>query len=603
VFGGIKLISRREALFHLSVIVAAPLLLALCNTEWLYSPAGTIDPWVSLGYALNYSDPTFWDDYYKISRLPWILLLYAAYHLLPPTAANHITHLGVFIATLIPFYLAMCRLVGGQGALIAGLLLSVYTHVHGSYGWDYHNAIAGAFYSWGYYFLTVGWQQSPKQDAKALFIAGVFIGLLLHTNVFFLLFAPLMLLHACSLRNGIRMSELLQTLILTSVGVTAVTVTLCLINWSVGRQFLFFKPIMVTLISFARDVSEQKPWWHPWSASWVGEALYLSFTIGILCASCVAIIIRVVGKVEKSETQKISYSIYMQFYLALTIWIVGQTAGHTFLDYSHFAYPLIFPAFAAFAAIAATNNIGAAKELPIFLILVFLLLVLVPLTFGSTFLDDMATRYFGFIKWGMIPSAFLFFFASILFIFSSRLTAITVAVGLLGLANLSLTAGGNRSVYLSAWSVSRYYGFSGRHCTIRKLVLDTAIQFSSKLRAASIPFSKVVLWYGSEEILKPIPNCDPITVQGYLGPPLQALMYDAVERSWNTMPEIATIAEDRFRAWATERKVLVILSQTNEAIGKMADRVRSLGVSARTGSAGVIDIGQAHLRIDLLSFQ
>ena len=43
--------------------------------EWLYSPAGWLDPWVYLGFALNYLDPTFFDDYYKSARLPWILTL------------------------------------------------------------------------------------------------------------------------------------------------------------------------------------------------------------------------------------------------------------------------------------------------------------------------------------------------------------------------------------------------------------------------------------------------------------------------------------------------------------------------------------------------
>jgi hypothetical protein len=92
-------------------------------------------------------------------------------------------------------------------------------------------------------------------------------------------------------------------------------------------------------------------------------------------------------------------------------------------------------------------------------------------------------------------------------------------------------------------------------------------------------------------------------VHSELGPPVQKLGYDGVEGSWNTMPEIAAIAKNKITAWATERKVLVILTQNKQPISEMADWVRSLGFSTRIGGAGVIDIGPTHLRIDLLSFQ
>ena len=52
-----------------------------------------------------------------------------------------------------------------------------------------------------------------------------------------------------------------------------------------------------------------------------------------------------------------------------------------------------------------------------------------------------------------------------------------------------------------------------------------------------------------------------------------------------------------------DRKVLVLVTQNSNAIIEMNDRVRMLGLSAEIGSAGIIDIGQAHFRIDLLSFQ
>ena len=84
---------------------------------------------------------------------------------------------------------------------------------------------------------------------------------------------------------------------------------------------------------------------------------------------------------------------------------------------------------------------------------------------------------------------------------------------------------------------------------------------------------------------------------------IRAGLLASVRPPWEMMPAISAIGEDEFKSWASDRKVLVLLTQNNNAIIEMNDRVRMLGLSAKIGSAGIIDIGQAHLRIDLLSFQ
>ena len=224
---------------------------------------------------------------------------------LSPTAANHITHLGVFFGTLIPFYLALRLILSENGALIATLLFSVYPHAHGSGGWDYHNAIAGAFYALSYYFLTLGWKQFPEQDSTALFMAGIFIGLLLHTNVFFVLFAPIMLLHSWTLRGGFRRSEFARTLLLLLGGMIAVTVILGLINWYVGRKFLFFKPLLLFLISFARRCKPTKAVVAPLEClSWTSGALYLSFTLAMVGTSVVGLLTQFVWRPNRDNVAR-----------------------------------------------------------------------------------------------------------------------------------------------------------------------------------------------------------------------------------------------------------------------------------------------------------
>ena len=526
-----------------------------------------------------------------------------AHHFLSPTAANHITHLGVFFGTLIPFYLALRLILSENGALIATLLFSVYPHAHGSGGWDYHNAIAGAFYAWSYYFLTLGWKQFPEQDSKIFFIAGLFIGLLLQTNVFFVLFAPIMVLHLWALQGGIRSNQIARTLLLILGGMIAVTVILGLINWYVGRKFLFFKPLLLFLISFAGDANQQKPWWHPWSASWTSGALYLSFTLAMVGTSVVALLTQFVYRPNRDNAQNVLCSINLQLIFAVAIWVILQSSGHTFLDYDYFAYPLIFPAFAALAAAVSRNNLHGSTKIPTLLKFVFVLLLVLPLSFGANALGDMATDYLGFIRWDIVPSALVFFIASVVLFVSNRLSLITLAIALLGIANVNLNVDRTRAMILSSSEVNHYYGFGERHCSMRKDVFDTAIQLSGKLRKASMSWSKVVLWNNSDEVLKARPECSPIVMKAHLAGPLMELGYGAVRPPWEMMPAISAIGADEFKSWATQRKVLVLLTQNNNAIIEMNDRARMLGLSAKIGSAGVIDIGEARLRIDLLSFQ
>ncbi len=58
----------------LGMLSAIPVVQAIINDSWLYSTLGWLDPWYYLGYGLNYLDPTYLNDYYKVSRVPWILV-------------------------------------------------------------------------------------------------------------------------------------------------------------------------------------------------------------------------------------------------------------------------------------------------------------------------------------------------------------------------------------------------------------------------------------------------------------------------------------------------------------------------------------------------
>src|SRR5687768_6877806 len=129
--------------------VLSPLVLLLGSTEWLYTPEGYLDPWDYVGCFLSYGHPDFLPGRYKLARLPWILSGWMVHRVFADVAASHVLHLGYLIASTAGMYVLVRQLF--SSTTIAGLtaiLLGFYTHFHGSGGWDYHNAAAGAFHIW-----------------------------------------------------------------------------------------------------------------------------------------------------------------------------------------------------------------------------------------------------------------------------------------------------------------------------------------------------------------------------------------------------------------------------------------------------------------------
>ena len=79
------------------LLAAIPLAMSIVNVNWLFTPIGSIDPWVNVGYFLHYSDPTFLNSYYKIARLSWIIPGFAAYQVFSPVVASYVLHVGCLL--------------------------------------------------------------------------------------------------------------------------------------------------------------------------------------------------------------------------------------------------------------------------------------------------------------------------------------------------------------------------------------------------------------------------------------------------------------------------------------------------------------------------
>lgn len=133
---------------HWVVLLAVPWLVLAMDSTWIYTPAGTIDPWVYNGFFRNLRQhlADYFPGTYYGSRLPWILPGFAAYSLFPDLTANFVLHLSCFYAALLSLYVTLKHTVGREAALFASLLFGSHSYFLRAIGWDYVDGAGITYY-------------------------------------------------------------------------------------------------------------------------------------------------------------------------------------------------------------------------------------------------------------------------------------------------------------------------------------------------------------------------------------------------------------------------------------------------------------------------
>ena len=175
------------------LLAAIPIIMSAINSDWLYTGIGWLDPWYNVAYFLHYSDPTFLNSYYKIARLSWIVPGFAAYHVFTPVLANYLLHMGCLLISVVLFFLTVSRLFDSTIAFATAACFAVFTPFHGSGGWDYQNAPAGAYYVLTFYLLTNAVLANDMR--MRLLAAGAAYAAALHATISFVNMAPILGAH------------------------------------------------------------------------------------------------------------------------------------------------------------------------------------------------------------------------------------------------------------------------------------------------------------------------------------------------------------------------------------------------------------------------
>jgi hypothetical protein len=227
------------------------------TSKAFYNVIGSLDSVQYIGLGLYYAIPDFWNQNYKVSRLPWVLLEFIARQSFSPETAAFVLQFVGSAAMSVAAWFFFRQLLSHSSALLLAIFCIFLPLAHDLVGADYHNTICGALF-----FAMMALLSAAIIEGSLLLaaVAGASVALALHTNPTFALMAPGIALYGLALwwhaERGPQFA--LRSVGLLIVGAVAATVVLGIVSAAFGRGFLFFKP----QLDYVLWVRKNNFWWE-----------------------------------------------------------------------------------------------------------------------------------------------------------------------------------------------------------------------------------------------------------------------------------------------------------------------------------------------------
>ena len=573
--------NNRISFLDIIIITLVPLTLLLLNQNWIYARYYSIDEWMYVGYGYHYPDPTFYATNYKISRLPWVLLEALVRGSFPSLVSSWMLAFGVLALGNIALYFALKIPFGRLPALFAGIFMAGQTFMHANGGPDYHNTLAGAFYCLSMFLCARCARQGlPLRD---LVFFGAALALTVHTNPVFINLAPILLVqYLLSYRvNHLKFPPFIPALFLGTVGAVAVTLLLGVINFSFGRQFLFFSEQLKLVSDFIADSSLQKVWWEPWSSYW-----FLNFPyMGIFFAgTLLSIVILAIAAPLRSASSHYAYaSIFSAAYLcAVLIWVFWQSIGQTAFEPSYFAFPLGFPLAGAVAAAAATVVKPVVRPIPVTIaMLVFAALTIA----GIHYADLVSVHFLTYFSWPMGVRAAV---------------AFTIAFALLVLVRRSLWFAPAAVLLLCTGNALAVYDllpYTATKCLKYRDAYELILDASSALRKTHLSGTKIFMFAEPGEGITPGADCDRSQITlGWLQAAIGATGFEDIAHYW-TNKTLDTIEPERWKEIVATKGVIGFLTNNPARIPVLRQYVTTAG--GTPGDVRLLQLREGSLELPL----
>jgi hypothetical protein len=539
--------------------IASPLLLLAVTDDWLFTGQGYLDPWEYVGFFLNYGNPEYYENAYKLARLPWILSGWLAYRIVPLTMAPYVLHAGYLLLASAGFWLLVKELFGSATvAALGAIALGFYTHFHGSGGWDYHNTAAGTLYVWALFAVSYA---ARVENAVTLAAAGAMIALSIHANITLVNMIPVLATHFFVVKRLQQMrapwsvAEVLRSIGWMIAAGVAITTVMMAINLAVGRNAVFFQRLLDIVLRYTAEPSAQATWWNPWSSGWVLAARHLALPWAALLASGVVLIAG--GRQPSLAKHKL---VALEFITLAAIWCIWQSMGQTALDWDYFAFPLIPNAVLALVALlhmrvrSVSWGLVAAAPLLFAAPLIFAFHAWIPTNLADLHAVGIA-----------VPGAALFALALAALALPRRLCA-TAFVLLISLGN---------SASAVAWE--RYSQKNG--CRLGRELSAAIVDLNQFLVASDATLHKTALWFPQGETLLVGPSCT-LNVE-YLGYSLGGSGVPYIVGNPRPMPHPRDIPAPLLHDYAERGTRIAILTGDPQARESFERRAAEVGLRMR----------------------
>lgn len=312
-----------------------------------YSPTGFLDPWIPVGYFLNFDDLVSRYGFpYYVSRIPFILTGLAFYSVLTPHVANFALHTLYLWLACLGLYCAAAGPFGRPAAIVATVAFAFSTYTATAMVWDYPNGAAIAFILLG---LWLALAPPVGMSDRLRWIVVGFLWAIAGTNN---LLALLVILPCCLMVLYLAELSLTESarrtgLILTGVGLMLVSFGI-VSKWLFGT-FFFLGPQIGLIVYAAKTPDFLSNMWGK-GYDWIPAAYRIAGLLGI-CAGAFVVLATAARNGTTRSDDRTATAVIGAFALSLGVFaFVEFVLQGVVLRVTYTSVYLVAPAYLALAA-------------------------------------------------------------------------------------------------------------------------------------------------------------------------------------------------------------------------------------------------------------
>jgi hypothetical protein len=337
--------SRKSKWFRLDpsylVLALLPWLVLAVTSAWMFNPWDGIDPWIYLGYFLNYPRyvaELFPDRYYG-SRLPWVLPGYCLHALFDPLTARYVLHIGFYYLAVFSLYAILRKSVGSRSALLVAVLFGTHSYFLLAIGRDYVDGAGITYFLLA--LLCISRAVTSPRPHLWLMASGAAAAAMFYCNAFLAVFIPLPpAFYLYQVHKGLTSATLrgaLQLALWLASGALLVTLLLGVVSYLVGGGFWFYWPSL-------QFIGGTSPRDHATPIlSWIHKGFWLAFPFITAIASISYLTIGLLRKTFVQRDPKLFYILQCLFCLGVMIaWYMAGGAGLRWWYYASYLLPSAF---------------------------------------------------------------------------------------------------------------------------------------------------------------------------------------------------------------------------------------------------------------------